>query len=84
MTLERIPGLRYIAEIGVGQSKAVSRAAKKQTGACLWHERHFGLHLGLGATLSDEPGKRRTPHHLDLVLRSGCVADQRGRVILHW
>lgn len=84
MTLDRIPGLRYVSEIGLGQSKAVSRAASKNAGACLWHERHFGLHLGLGATLSDEPGKRRTPHHLDLVLRTGRVADQSGRAILRW
>ena len=84
MTLERIPGLRYVSEIGLGQSKAVSRAANKDARACLWHERHFGLHLGLGATLSDEPGKRRTPHHLDLILRSGRVEDQSGLAILHW
>jgi hypothetical protein len=84
MVLERIPGMRHVAEVGVGQSKGVSRAAKNHEVACLWHERHFGLHLGLGATLSDAPGKRKTPHHLDLVLRRGRLADERGDVIIEW
>lgn len=82
LVMERIPGLRHVAEAGFGQSKAVGRAARKHETACLWHERHYGLHLGLGATLSDED--RKTSHHLDLVLRRGRVVDQRGDLVMDW
>jgi leucyl aminopeptidase (aminopeptidase T) len=82
MVLNRIPGLQYVAEVGFGQSKAVGRAARKHETACLWHERHFGLHLGLGATLANED--RRTSHHLDLILRRGKVMNERGVEVIKW
>jgi len=78
-----LPGLRRVAELGIGQSKAVSRAAHKEQVGCLWHERHHGLHLGLGASLHEEMG-RVTQHHLDIVLATGNLSDAAGRKILSW
>lgn len=78
-----LPGLRRVAELGIGQSKAVSHAAKNEQVGCLWHERHLGVHLGLGAGLHEEPG-RVTQHHLDVVLATGRLAGARGRAILSW
>ena len=76
-------GLRRVAELGIGQSKAVARAAHKEQVGCLWHERHFGVHLGLGAGLHEAPG-RVTQHHLDIVLANGALAGESGRTILAW
>lgn len=78
-----LPGLRRVAELGIGQSKAVARAAHREQAGCLWHERHFGVHLGLGAGLH-EPTGRVTQHHLDLVLATGSLAGATGRSILSW
>ena len=78
-----LPGLRRVAELGIGQSKAVSRAAHKEQVGCLWHERHHGLHLGLGASLHEEVG-RATQHHLDIVLATGSLTGAAGRTILSW
>ena len=78
-----LPGLRRVAELGIGQSKAVSHAAHKEPVGCLWHERHLGVHLGLGAGLHEAPG-RVTQHHLDLVLASGTLTGATGRAILNW
>ena len=78
-----LPGLRRVAELGIGQSKAVARAAHKEQVGCLWHERHFGVHLGLGAGLHEAPG-RVTQHHLDIVLATGSLAGETGRAILSW
>jgi hypothetical protein len=78
-----LPGLRRVAELGVGQSKAVTRAANKEQVGCLWHERHFGVHLGLGAGLHEPPG-RVTQHHLDLVLATGSLAGNAGQAIVSW
>jgi hypothetical protein len=53
-----------------------------------WHERHFGLHLGLGAELPEflAAGARRTTgHHLDLVLRRGLLRSSlQGETLLEW
>lgn len=81
MVLQKIPGLRYVVEVGFGQSKAVGRAARKHETGCLWHERHFGLHLGLGAALVTND--RRTSHHLDLIIRKGKV-EERGVEVMKW
>jgi len=78
-----LPGLRRVAELGIGQSKAVARAALQEQVGCLWHERHFGVHLGLGAGLHEAPG-RVTQHHLDIVLATGSLAGERGGAILSW
>jgi len=78
-----LPGLRRVAELGIGQSKAVSRAAHKEQVGCLWHERHHGVHLGLGASLHEPPG-RVTQHHLDIVLATGSLSSAAGRSILRW
>ena len=78
-----LPGLRRVSELGIGQSKAVARAAQREQAGCLWHERHFGVHLGLGAGLHEPPG-RVTQHHLDLVLATGSLAGAAGRTILRW
>jgi hypothetical protein len=78
-----LPGLRRVAELGIGQSKAVSRAAHQEQVGCLWHERHLGVHLGLGAGLHEAPG-RVTQHHLDLVLATGSLSGATGRAILSW
>ena len=78
-----LPGLRRVSELGIGQSKAVARAAHDEQVGCLWHERHFGVHLGLGAGLHEPPG-RVTQHHIDLVLATGSLAGETGRAILRW
>ncbi len=83
-TLTALPGLRHVVELGLGQSKAVARAASLHEVACLWHERHFGLHLGLGAALVDTPGEvKKSHHHLDIVMASGELTAE-GRTILSW
>lgn len=78
-----LPGLRRVSEFGIGQSKAVARAAHKEQVGCLWHERHHGVHLGLGAGLHEAAG-RVTQHHLDLVLATGSLTGAGGRGILRW
>lgn len=78
-----LPGLRRVSELGIGQSKAVARAAHKEQVGCLWHERHHGVHLGLGASLHEETG-RVTQHHLDVVLATGTLTGKGGRAILRW
>ena len=59
------------------------RARGAAAGGCLWHERHFGVHLGLGAGLH-EPQGRVTQHHLDLALATGTLAGQTGRALVRW
>lgn len=81
--LTMLPGLRRVAELGIGQSKAVARAAHREQVGCLWHERHFGVHLGLGASLHEASG-RETQHHLDLVLATGSLVGEAGGAILRW
>jgi hypothetical protein len=83
--LLKLPGLRYVAEVGVGQSLAVTQAVRYQTTGCLWHERYFGVHLGLGAELSEtfDTDQRITSHHLDLVLATGRLRGQCG-ILMEW
>jgi leucyl aminopeptidase (aminopeptidase T) len=67
--------LTTIGELGVGQSIAVAELADEVTVGYQWHERHRGVHVGLGAelpeTLSAED--RVTDYHLDIVLSSGLL-----------
>ncbi len=83
-TLESLPGLRHVVELGIGQSRAVARAAAAHEVGCLWHERHFGLHLGLGAALIETPGEvKKSHHHLDLILAHGELKGD-GSPLLTW
>jgi len=85
--LSRVPGLQLVNEVGIGQLKGVTSAAKKHKVGYHWHERHFGLHLGLGAELdeSEAPGGiRATGHHLDIVLESGRLVNSRSVDVLKW
>jgi hypothetical protein len=79
---EFVPGLECAVELAFGLSKGVARAAQECDVGCLWHERHFGVHLGLGATL--ERSNRKTNHHIDLVLARGRVLGPRGSTLLAW
>ena len=77
--------LRSLSEVGIGQSRAVSRAARLCPAGLLWHERHRGLHLGLGAELPEtfDPKLRTTGHHLDVVLATGSL--RRGtHLMMRW
>jgi hypothetical protein len=82
LVLDRVEGLRVVAELGFGQSRAVARAARRERVGCLWHERHLGVHFGLGATLA--PGDRATPHHLDIVLKRGRATGCDASFLFEW
>jgi hypothetical protein len=81
-----LPGVQAVTEFGIGQSKAVARLATKQRVGYQWHEIHYGMHLGLGAELSDfiEPHERTTPAHLDLVFSSGHLSGYNFGDLLNW
>jgi len=83
--LDRLPGLRCLVELGVGQSHAVVRAAKQHPAGCLWLERRFGVHFGLGAELPEtfDADQRTTSHHLDFVLATGSLSGAR-EILLRW
>jgi hypothetical protein len=82
---DRLAGLRSIGELGIGQSNAVAHAAMLHGMACQWHERHWGIHLGLGIELPEADDHQRggTSHHLDVVLARGQLTSD-GQVILNW
>jgi len=85
--LSSAPRLQVVSEAGIGQSLAVSRAAVSHRIGYSWHERHFGLHLGLGAELpkEDESNAPQTGgHHLDIVLATGMLGTSTGQDILKW
>lgn len=81
-----MPGLQVVSEVGIGQSKAIAKAATKQRLGYQWHEPHFGLHLGMGAELSElqDPRLRTTGHHLDIVLSSGHLSGSDCANLLSW
>jgi len=83
--LLKLPGLRSVVEVGVGQSLAVKQAARNQAVGCLWHERHFGVHLGLGAELPEtfDADQRVTSHHIDLVMETGVLRGSND-VLMQW
>jgi hypothetical protein len=82
LAFHRIPRLRTVSELGVGLSHGVARAARDCAIGCLWHERHYGAHIGIGATL--ERHGRATGHHLDFVLANGSIEGAKGGELLRW
>lgn len=85
--LSSAPRLQIVSETGIGQSLAVSRAAASHKIAYSWHERHFGLHLGLGAELpkeDDSNAPKTGGHHLDIVLAAGTLNASTGQEFLKW
>ncbi|GAB3967158.1 hypothetical protein GCM10029978_033870 [Actinoallomurus acanthiterrae] len=83
MAFDRLPGVRSIGELGIGQSKAVTEAARSHKAAFTWHERNYGVHIGFGAELSEtaDPDQRATAHHLDVVLSRGRLTGQAGPLL---
>jgi hypothetical protein len=81
-----IPNINHIGEIGVGQSVGAARAAQYHSVGYQWHERHLGLHLGLGAELPETSALelRHTDYHLDVVLAKGSLVAPDGTSILVW
>ncbi|HEX8581722.1 MAG TPA: hypothetical protein VF640_05320 [Acidimicrobiales bacterium] len=86
MVMERVPQLRLVAEVGIGQSRAATAASRVVPAGMQWHERRVGLHLGLGAELPDTVVERThlTSHHLDVVMATGSVTTDAGDVVLAW
>lgn len=86
MVMERVPQLRLVSEVGIGQSRAATAASEVVPAGMQWHERRVGLHVGLGAELPDTVDERAhlTSHHLDLVLAAGTVRTGCGEVVLAW
>lgn len=86
LVLERVPQLRLVSEVGIGQSLAATEASAVVPAGMQWHERRVGLHVGLGAELPDTVEERTnlTTHHLDLVLAAGTVRTGSGDVVLDW
>jgi hypothetical protein len=85
--LAAAPRLQRVSEAGIGQSLAVRNVAANHKLGYSWHERHFGLHIGLGAELpvEDQSNISKTGgHHLDLVLSTGRLAGDDGVEILKW
>lgn len=85
--LSSAPRLQMVSETGIGQSLAVSRAAANHKVGYSWHERHFGLHLGLGAELpkeDDSNAPKTGGHHLDIVLSKGTLNGSTGQELLKW
>lgn len=85
--LSAAPRLQRISEVGIGQSLAVRQAAQNHKLGYSWHERHFGLHFGLGAELprEDQSNNPRTGgHHLDIVISTGMLSGSTASEILTW
>ncbi|GAB4186493.1 MAG: hypothetical protein Tsb002_10980 [Wenzhouxiangellaceae bacterium] len=80
---DRLPPLSQVVEFGIGQSQAVIAAAARHQLGYLWHEKAYGVHLGLGAELPENigPDSRQTSHHLDFVFAAGELRDSNGRVL---
>jgi hypothetical protein len=86
MVLTRLPSLLNVSEVGVGMSLAIANAATAHPVGHLWHERHFGFHIGLGARLAetDHPDIECTGHHLDVVFAHGALRGSDGGEIIAW
>lgn len=84
--LTAFPPLRHVSEAAVGMSRSVSAAASSHTAGHLWHERHLGFHIGLGARFvqTPHPDLPTTGHHLDLVFRHGQLSAADGSPLLTW
>jgi hypothetical protein len=84
--LSKVPALSNVSEVAVGMSRAVQAAAKTLSTGHLWHERHFGFHVGLGARLPQTPHPtiKSVGHHLDIVFMHGTLRDASSAEILAW
>ena len=85
--LTSAPRLQRVSEAGIGQSLAVRQVAEQHDLGYSWHERHFGLHLGLGAELPREDmanSGKVGGHHLDLVLSTGRLIGSYNQEMLKW
>ena len=76
LAFERLPGLRRVVEFGIGTNEGVRRAAERHRLGYVWHEKRRGVHLGLGAELSDfgPTSRRLTAHHVDFVLDDATLS----------
>ncbi len=75
-----------IVEVGIGINSAVTNAANKSKVGYEWMEKKTGLHLGLGAELTehiDDYKNRKTHHHIDLVIDSGRLS-HNGELLFSW
>jgi hypothetical protein len=86
MLLTRLPSLVNVSEVAVGMNLAVAKTSKAHPVGHLWHERHFGFHMGLGARLpeTEHPHLASTGHHLDLVFAHGALRGSDGGEIIAW
>jgi hypothetical protein len=84
--LAAFPSLQRVSESAVGMSRCVAATASAYTTGHLWHERHFGFHIGLGARLAEtpHPDVPTFGHHLDLVFRHGQLRAADGSEMLTW
>lgn len=85
-TFGRSPALRNVREFGIGLNSAASTLARRHTVGLQWMEKCRGLHLGLGAELTEHISDhrlRQTHHHLDLVFECGELLVD-GDIILSW
>jgi leucyl aminopeptidase (aminopeptidase T) len=84
--LAKLPTLQHVSEVAVGMSHAIARAATTHTAGHLWHERHLGFHIGLGARIPQTPHPEllSTGPHLDLVFKHGALHAADGSEILAW
>jgi hypothetical protein len=84
--LAAFPPLQHVSESAVGMSRCVAATAPAHTAGHLWHERHLGFHIGLGARLlqTPHPDVPTFGHHLDLVFRRGQLRAEDGSELLTW
>jgi leucyl aminopeptidase (aminopeptidase T) len=68
--LDFTPQTRAVCEIGLGTHPAIrSLCGLNYT----YEEKHYGFHLGLGASLAQQNVERVTEHHLDLLFAESRV-----------
>jgi hypothetical protein len=86
MVLTRLPSLLNVSEVAVGMSLAIANTATTHPVGHLWHERHFGFHIGLGALLPETAHSHLecTGHHLDVVFAHGALRGSDGSEIIAW
>lgn len=68
---------RNICEIGFGTHPAIRELLGLNY---TYEEKHYGFHIGFGATLAQQNVQRETDHHLDLLF-SDCTLSLDGRII---
>jgi len=84
--LAAFPELQHVSESAVGMSRSVAATAPGHPAGHLWHERHLGFQIGLGARLAQtpHPDVPTVGHHLDLVFRHGQLRAADGSELLTW